>query len=178
MIRIGIAKPVIKMPGNKDDHTAPLQLSAAVRDSLVDSLKGETVEAIRLSTDIPESEAKQKDRDHICYGNATHKREDGVMFRRLRWLGAVSMAGAMVPGVGGMIASTVASQVMGQTMGKMAKAKDEFTLDYKVADTSGTVVSQAITKAKTKEDGQDVLTPQISQASTTVLGEINKKRVQ
>lgn len=83
----------------------------------------------------------------------------------------------MVPGVGGMIASTVAGQVMGQTMGKAAKAKDEFTLDYKVTDLSNAVLSQALTKAKTKEDGEDVLTPQINQASTTVLGEINKKRI-
>lgn len=83
VIRIGIAKPVITMPISKDDHTAPLQLSAAVRDSLVDSLKGETVEAIRLSTDTPESEAKQKDCDYIFYANVTQKRGGGGMFKKM-----------------------------------------------------------------------------------------------
>ncbi len=178
VIRIGIAKPVIKMPGDKDDHTAPMQLSAAVRDSLVDALKAEKVEAVRLSTDTPESEAKQKECDYIFYANVTQKRGGGGMFGKMLVMGAISVAGAMVPGVGGMIAGTVSSVVMSQTMGKTAKAKDEFTLDYKVVDTAGAVLSQAVTKAKTKEDGEDVLTPQLKQASSVVLGEINKKRVQ
>ena len=43
---------------------------------------------------------------------------------------------------------------------------------------AGAVLSQAVTKAKTKADGEDVLAPQLKQASATVLGEINKKRSQ
>jgi len=38
------------------------------------------------------------------------------------------------------------------------------------------VLSKGVTEAKAKEDGKDVLTPQIKQASTVVLGEIAKKK--
>ncbi|MDQ3088090.1 MAG: DUF4412 domain-containing protein, partial [Acidobacteriota bacterium] len=176
VIRIGIAKPSVKMPGDKEDTTAPLVLSSAVRDSLVDALKAETVEAIRLNSDAPESEAKQTECDYIFYANVTQKRGGGGMFGKMIAMGAISIAGAMVPGVGGMVASTVASQVMAQQMGKIAKAKDEFTFDYKVTDLNAAVMSKAVTKAKAKEDGEDVMTPLIKQASTTVMGEIGKKK--
>lgn len=176
VIRIGIAKPSVKMPGDKDDTTAPLVLSSAVRDSLVDTLKAETVEAIRLNSDAPESEAKQTECDYIFYANVTQKRGGGGMFGKMIAMGAISVAGAMVPGIGGMVASTVASQVMSQQMGKIAKAKDEFTFDYKVTDINAAVMSKAVTKAKAKEDGEDVLTPLIKQASTTVMGEIGKNK--
>lgn len=78
-----------------------------------------------------------------------------------------------------MVATTIASQVMGQQMGKIAKAKDEFTFDYQLSDLNAVVMSKAVTTAKAKEDGEDVLTPVIKQASTTVLSEIvkNKQRV-
>ena len=99
------------------------------------------------------------------------------MFKSMVLMGAATMAGAMIPGVGGLIASTVASQVMGQTMGKMAKAKDEFSLDYKVVDMDKAVLSKAVTKNKTEKDGEDVLTPQIKQASVAVLAEIAKKQM-
>jgi uncharacterized membrane protein len=175
VIRIGIAMPSIKIP-DKDDATGPMELSAAVRDSLVESLKTETVEAVRLSTDATESEAKQKECDYIFYANVTQKRGGGGMFGKMLVMGALTVAGSMVPGVGGMIAGTVGSIAMSQTMGKMSKAKDEFTLDYRVVDAAGALLSQAVTKAKTKADGEDVLTPQLKLASATVLTEINKKR--
>ncbi len=175
VIRIGIAKPFIKMPDSKDDKTAPLQLSAAVRDALVESFKGETVEAVRLSTETPESEAKQMDCDYIFYANVTQKR-GGSSFGKMFAMEALNIGLSMIPGVG-FIAGTVGSVIIQQTMGKSAKAKDEFTFDYKVTDTAGAMLSQAVTKAKTKKDGEDVLNPQLKQASTTVLAEINKKRV-
>lgn len=175
-IRIGIAQPKIQMPENNDDHTAPLEMTAAIRDSLVDSLKAENVEAIRLASDAPESEAKQRECDYIFYTSVTQKRGGGGMFGKMVAMSVMSMAGAMVPGVGGMIASTVASQVMGQQMGKIAKAKDEFTLDYKVTDLNAAVLSKAVTKAKAKTDGEDVLSTQLKQASIVVLGEIAKKK--
>ncbi len=176
VIRIGITKPKVKMPNDKDDYTAPLQLSTAVRDSLMESLKGEKIEVLQLTSEQPESEAKQKECDYIFYANVTQKRGGGGMFGKMV-LGTVgTMAAMMVPGVGGMIASTVGSMVIQQTMTKTAKAKDELTFDYKVTDSNNAVLSQAVTKAKTKQDGEDVLTPQIKQASIIVLGEIAKKK--
>ena len=146
-----------------------------MRDSLVESLRGENIEAIRLETDAPESEAKQKECDYFFYANVTQKRGGGGgMFGKMAAMGAMSAVGMIIPGVGGMIASTVASQVMGQQMGKAAKAKDEFTFDYKVTDLNNVVLSQAATKTKARQDGEDMLTPQIKRASKTVLEKLNK----
>lgn len=176
IIRIGIAKPKVITPDSKKDPEAGADIAKAVTNSLIESLKTENVEAIQLETDFPENEAKEKGCDYIFYANVTQKRGGGGMFGKMILMGAVTMAGAMVPGVGGIIASTVASQVMGRTMGKNAKAKDEFTFDYKVSGLDKTLLSQAVTKSKTDKDGEDVLSPQILQASKIVLGEIAKKK--
>lgn len=175
MIRIGIAKPLMKLADTKNDYSAPLQLSASVRDTLVDLLKADNVEAIRLSTDAPEFEAKQKECDYILYANVTQKRGGG-MFAKILALGAISAVGGMVPGVGGMIASQAASIAINQTMSNVAKVKDEFTFEYKVSDMNGGLLSQATTKQKVKQDGEDVLTPQIQQASRSVMTAITTKK--
>ncbi len=175
VIRIGIAKPNIKMPDEKKDYTAPLELSSAVRDSLINELNLEKIEAIRLSTDAPETEGRQKECDYIFYANVTQKHGGGGMFGKMLAMGAMEVAGSLIPGVG-MIAGTVGSIAMSQTMGKTAKAKDEFTFDYKVTGLDNAVLSQSVTKAKTKKDGEDVLTPQVQQAAKSVLAEIVKKK--
>ncbi len=175
MIRVGIAKPKVTTPDSKKDPDAGADIASAVTTSLVESLKSENVEAIQLDTDFPENECKEKGCDYILYANITQKRGGGGMFKQMIMMGAVTAAGMIVPGIGGMIASTVASQVMGKTMEKNAKAKDEFTLDYKVIGMDKNVITQAVTKVKTEKDGEDILTPQIQKASKAVLGEIAKK---
>ena len=65
---------------------------------------------------------------------------------------------------------------MAKTMGNTAKAKDEFTLDYRVTLMDKSVFSQAVTKSKAQKDGEDALTPQIKQATANVLSEIAKKK--
>jgi hypothetical protein len=175
VVRIGIAKPKVTTPESKKDPEAGSEVANAVTNSLAEFLKSEKVETIQLETDFPENECKEKGCDYIFYANVTQKRGGGGMFKSMILQGAIVGAGMMVPGVGGMIASTVASQVMGKTMGKMAKAKDEFALDYKVLALDKTILSQATTKKKTEKDGEDVLTPQLQEASKTVLGEIARK---
>ena len=64
---------------------------------------------------------------------------------------------------------------MGSAIKEFQKAKDEFTFEYKATDISGVVIAQGVTKAKAKQDGEDVLTSQIKQASTITLGEIQRK---
>lgn len=172
--RIGVAKPKVTTPESKKDPTAGDDIASASANLLAESLKAENVEAILLDTDYPENECKEKGCDYIFYANVTQKRGGGGMFKSMILQGAIMGAGMMVPGIGGMIATTVASQVLGQTMGKNAKAKDEFTLDYKVVGMDKNVVTQAVTKSKTEKDGEDALSPQIQQASKTVLEKIKK----
>lgn len=132
MIRIGITKPKVTTPDNKKDPDAASDLASAVTSSFIESLKSVNVEAIELETDSPEIEAKERGCNYIFYVSVTQKRGGGGMFGKMVLMGVASAASVFVPSIGGMIASTVASQVMGQTMGKNAKAEDEFTLDYKV----------------------------------------------
>lgn len=174
IIRIGIAKPKVTTPDTKKDPAAGDDIAQATITSLVESLKSEKVEAIVLETDFPENECKERGCNYIFYATITQKRGGGGMFGKVMVMGAVTGASIFVPGIGGLIASTIASQVMGRTMDKNAKAKDEFTFEYKVVRLDKTVLSQAATKAKTAKDGEDILTPQILQASKTVLGEIAK----
>lgn len=174
-IRIGVVMPKVTTPESKNDPDAGNDIAIATRNYLVESLKAEKVEAIAMESDSVD-EAKNRNCDYIFYANVTHKRGGGGMFKSMVLQGAIMAGSMMVPGIGGIIASTVASQVMGQTMGKAAKAKDEFTLDYNVVGMDKTVLSKATSKKKTEKDGEDVLTPQIQQASITVLGEIAKKK--
>ncbi len=175
MIRIGIAKPKVTTPETKNNPDAASDIASAATLALLESLKSDRVEAIELTTDFAENECSEKGCDFILFANITQKRGGGGMFGKIVAMGAISVAGAFIPGVGGMIASTVASQVMGQTMGKVAKAKDEFTFDYKVTGKDKVVLTQAILKNKATKDGDDVLTPQIRQVSTTILAAIEKR---
>ena len=174
MIRIGIAKPKVVTPDIKKDPDAAADLTIAVTNLLVESLKSENVEAIELETDTPEIEAKERGCDYVFFANVTQKRGGGSTFGKMVVMGAATAASVFVPGIGGMIASTAASQVMGQTMGKNAKAKDEFALDYKVVGMDKNVILQAATRSKTEKDGEDALTPQIQQTAKTVLEKIKK----
>ncbi len=174
MIRIGIAKPKVVTPDSKKDPNAGSDIATASTNSLAESLKSENVETIILETDFPENECKEKGCDYIFYANITQKRGGGGMFKSMIVMGVVTAASVMVPGIGGMIATTAASQVMNQTMGKTAKAKDEFTFDYKVVGLDKSVLTQAVTKSKIEKDGDDVMTPQIQQASKIVLEKIKK----
>jgi hypothetical protein len=174
MIRIGIAKPKVTTPDSKKDPNAGSDIASATTSSLLESLKSQNVEAVQLETESPENEAKEKECDYIFYANITQKRGGGGMFGKMIAMGVVTAASVFVPGIGGMIASTAASQVMNQTMGKNAKAKDEFTFDYKILAMDKSVLTQAVTKSKIEKDGDDVMTPQIQQAAKIVLEKIKK----
>jgi hypothetical protein len=173
VIRIGIAKPKVITPESKTDPSAGDDISNAVNQSLLQMLKSETVEPIELNTDYPENECKEKGCDYIFYVNVTQKR--GSMFGKAILMGAIGAAGGMIPGVGGMIGATVGNVILGQTMGKAAKAKDEFSLDYQVVGMDKSVLTKSATKKKTDKDGEDVLTPQLQDAAKTVLDGITKK---
>ncbi|MEQ1606870.1 MAG: hypothetical protein ABL999_18560 [Pyrinomonadaceae bacterium] len=174
MIRIGIARPKVTTPDTKKDPESGSDIAIAVTNSLVESLKADGVEAVALNTDFPENECAERQCDYVFHSTVVQKRGGGGMFGKMVAMGAISVAGAFIPGIGGMVASTIASQVMSQTMMKTAKAKDEFSLDYKLAGMDRTVVTQASVKKKTEKDGEDVLTPLILDASKSVLPKVKK----
>ncbi len=175
-IRIGIAKPKVTTPDSKKDPESGSDIAVATANSLVEYLKAENVDAVILETDFPTNEGVEKGCDYLFFAEVSQKRGGGGMFGKMIVMGAVEAASVFVPGIGGMVASTVASQIMSRTMMKSAKAKDEFTLGYKVTGIDKAVLTQAVMKNKAEKDGDDVLTPQIQQVSKTVLAEIAKKK--
>lgn len=175
MIRIGILKPKVTTPDTKNNPEAGSSIALAVSNSLVESLKGANVESVAVDD---AADAQAKSCDYTFVSNLVQKRGGGGMFGKMILMGAISMAGAMVPGIGGMVASTVATQIMSQTMNKEAKAKDEFTFDYKLVGAGNSILAQAVTKGKSERDGDDALSPQIKQASASVIGTLSKKAAQ
>ena len=172
MIRIGILKPAVTTPDTKKDPEAGADLALAASQSFVESLKADGIEAVDVASP---GDAQAKGCDYIVTSTVTQKRGGGGFgFGKMMAMSAVMMAGAMVPGVGAMVASTVASQVMSQTMQKAAKAKDEFTLDYKVTAMDNSAVASGSSKNKSEKDGDDVLTPQIQTASKAILAKVKK----
>ena len=175
-IRIGVARPQVVTPDSKKDPNAGDALASAVAASLVEALGAGAVEAVLLETDQPAIEARQKSCDYIFQAVVTQKRGGG-MFGKMLAMGAASAAGMLIPGVGGLIAATAGSVLLGQTMGQAAKAKDEFSLDYKILALDQAVLARAVTKKKAEKDGEDVLTPQLQEAAKTALAEIAKKQL-
>lgn len=175
MIRIGVLKPKVTTPESKNNELAGVEMAMAARNYLVETLKAENVEAIPLEA---EEDAKAKDCDYILSASVLQKKGGGGMFKSMILMGATSVIGGMIPGVGGVIGSTVAGQVMGQTMGKAAKAKEEFSLEYKVIGTDKTVLFQSGSKKKAEKDGDDVLSPQLYEASVKILDALAKKQTE
>lgn len=173
-IRVGVAKPAVTTPETKKDPNAGWDIAQAVSKSVAENLRTNGIDAFELTSENAASECAEKSCDYIFYATVTQKRGGGGMFGKMIAMTAVSMAGAMIPGVGSMIAATIASQVMNQTMGKAAKAKDEFTFEHKVARMDQSVVAQASSKKKTEKDGEDVLSPQIKAATDAALAAIKK----
>lgn len=171
MIRIGVLKPKITTPESKNDPDAGADIAAGVAATLVESIKAQNVEAVEIESP---ADAQLKMCDYTLFANVQQKRGGGFGIGKMMAMSAVMMAGALVPGVGAMIATTVASQVMSQAMMKNAKAKDEFIFDYKVVGNDNAVLAAGNTKKKTEKDGEDVLTPQVQDAAKAILAKVNK----
>ncbi len=175
VVRIGVLKPKVTTPDTKNNPEAGSGIADAVSNSLVESLKGANIEVIAV-TDA--SDAQAKSCDYTFVSNVVQKRGGGMfggMMGKMVLMGAISVAGAMVPGIGGMVASTIASQVMSQTMMKEAKAKDEFAFDYKLIGGDNSIRASGATKGKSEKDGDDALSPQIQKASANVMTALGKK---
>lgn len=169
IVRIGISMPAADMGKDFDFTDAP----TAVMNTIQVALTDEKVETIFLQSPLPEREAKQKQCDYVFVSKVSRKKSGGGMFgSMLPMLGSVGAS--MIPGVGGIVGSIAASTIItATTMSGGFKSKDEVTFEFRVSAADGTVViPTTVTKQKAKKDGEDVLTPQISQAAKTTLEKI------
>ena len=174
MTRIGIASPTTDMGKDFTMEDAPL----AVRNTLQVALTDDKVETVFLDSTMPDREGKQKQCDYIFYSKVTRKKGGGGMFGSMAPMLAGVGAG-MIPGVGGIVGSIAASTIItATTMSGGFKSKDEVAFEYRVDRVDGSpVIPITAGKLKAKKDGEDVLTPQIRQATMATLEKIAKPPV-
>jgi len=196
-IRIGVAPAQAQMgqgSTSQEDYGAP------VRNAIVLMMSGPAIEIAALESRIPiqiQAEAQQKECDYILLANVTVKRNASTGLGK--FMKAGSMAANFTPmgmmahsmgSMGSMVAAQAATSAMQtaamssqqQAMSQLSgfngqiKSKDEVTVEYQLLPTGQTQPKLDNTlKGKSKSDGEDVLTPLIQQAATTVLTEVSKK---
>jgi hypothetical protein len=194
-IRIGVAPPDAQVG---QGNNAQADYSTPIRNSIVLLMDGPAVEVAALDARIPmqlQAEAQQKQCDFILYSSVTVKHSSGGGFgKMLKMAGPIASMtpmGGMAKGMGGAVAAQAASaaasaaamsaqqQAMNQLAGfdKEIKSKDDVAMQYQLVATGQSAPRlQDALKVKAKSDGEDVLTPLLTQVATNVLTEATKKQ--
>lgn len=176
--RVGILMPKAQMTQSASAADAAVALQA----SLVAYLKGPAVDIVPLEARIPaqiEAEIKEKQIDYVLYASLTQKKGGGGFGSLMKVVAPIAMIASpvgMLGGLGGMVAAGAAGAAIQGVAGSI-KAKDEITLEYKLA-APGKEAEPRLTstiKAKAKKDGEDVLSPLIEQAATAIVTDLTKK---
>lgn len=184
VIRVGVTTPVTQMgQGVAGTGVAGTGVAEPLRALFLQQLAGPAVEAVAITAVQPiqvDAEGKSKDCDYVLYSSLSQKKGGGTlaMLRTAApMLSMVPMVG-MAAGIGGMIATQAAGAALSGGVGAASaiKAKSELTLSYKLLRPGATapVVSNTL-KAKARTDGEDVITPMLSQAVTQTLDAILRK---
>jgi len=183
-------------------NTSQQDFGTPVRNAIILMMSGPAVEITAIDARIPiqmEAEAQQKQCDYLLVSNVTVKRNASTGFGKLMKAGSMAsnftpigmMAHTMGSVNGAMAAAQTAGAVMQQSAAISAqqqamsqlsgfngqiKSKDEVTVQYQLFPTGQPQPKLDTTlKGKSKTDGEDVLTPLIQQAATTILTEVSKK---
>jgi hypothetical protein len=189
-IRVGIAPPDAQVgQGNNTngDYSTP------IRNAEVSLMSGPAVEIAPLDSHIAmqlQAEAQQKQCDYVLYSSVVVKHAQGSSFGKFAKFGSMAasmtpmgamahgMAGAAAAQAAGMAASQMAQQ---QAMNQLAnfngqiKSKDDVTVQYQLVATGQTSpILQNTLQGKAKSDGEDVLTPLLTQAATSVLTQVSQ----
>jgi hypothetical protein len=190
-IRIGVAPPdaQVGQGTNKGgDYSTP------IRNAEVTLMNGPAVDIVPLDAHIAiqlQAEAQQKQCDYIMSSSVAVKHSQAGGFGKFAKFGGMAasmtpmgvmahgMAGAAAAQAAGMAASQMAQQ---QAMNQLAnfngqiKSKDDVTVQYQLVATGQTTpVLQNTVQGKAKSDGEDVLTPLLTQAATSVLTQVSPK---
>jgi len=193
-IRIGVAPPDAQVG---QGNNAGADYSTPIRNAEIALMSGPAIEIAALDSHIAmqlQAEAQQKQCDFILFSSVAVKHSSGGGFGKFAKFGgmAASMTpmGAMAHGMGGAVAAQTAGmaasqiaqqQAQQQAMSQLSafngqiKSKDDVTVQYQLVPTGQTsAVLQNSLQGKAKSDGEDVLTPLLQQAATTVLGQVSK----
>ena len=166
VIRLGV---VAVKTGNVAEGMNASELATAVRNTLLEQLKGTNVEAVPIEATgaAIQAEAQQKECDYIVFSNVSHKKGGGG-FGSMLGNKASTIAGNI--GYGGGTAAAVATTASTAVVVQNIKAKDEITLDVRLERPGSTTPSFAQQfKGKAKSAGEDIITPLVQQAATQIL---------
>jgi hypothetical protein len=190
-VRIGVAPPEAQMgQGNNSgaDYSTP------IRGAEIALMSGPAVEIMPLDSHVPmqlQAEAKQKQCDFVMYSSVSVTHGQATGFGKFAKYGtmAASMTpmGVMAHGMGAAAAAQAAAAAASQMAQQQAvnqlagfngqiKSKDDVTVQYQLVAAGQTApLLQNTLQGKAKSNGEDVLTPLLQQAATSVLTEVSKK---
>jgi hypothetical protein len=188
-LRVGITTPQAQMG---QGNSATPNVAEPIRALVVQYLSGPALDVIPLAAMIPaqiEAEANQKECDYVLYSSITQKKVGGtgLLSKAMPMAGMIPMVGALGGAAGAIsaagaatAASAAAAQAAQSAAGIAAgsvKAKSEVTFEYKLLSPGNTapVLANSL-KAKAKSDGEDVITPLIQQAATSILSAATVKK--
>ncbi|HEX6822723.1 MAG TPA: hypothetical protein VF123_11750 [Candidatus Sulfotelmatobacter sp.] len=191
-IRIGVAPPEAQVG---QGNNAGADYSTPIRNAEVALMSGPAIEVAALDAHVPvqlQAEAQQKQCDYILFSSVAVKHSSGGFGKFAKFGGmaaSLTPVGAMAGGMRGAAAAQAAAgmaasqaaqhQAMSQLAGfnGQIKSKDDVTVQYQlVIPGQSTPVVQNSLAGKAKSDGEDVLTPLLQQAATTVLTSVGPKQ--
>lgn len=170
VIRLGV---VAVKTGNVAEGMNASELAVAVRNTLLQQLKGTNVEAVPIDATgaAIQAEAQQKECDYVVFSNVSHKKGGGGFGSMLGSVSSVASSVGYGHGTAAGVATTASTAVVVQSI----KAKDEMTLDVRLERPGSTTPSFAQQfKGKAKSAGEDIITPLAQQASQAAMQAIAK----
>ena len=190
-IRIGVAPPDAQVG---QGNNAGADYSTPIRNAEIALMSGPAIEIAPLDSHLAvqlHAEAQQKQCDYILSSAVAVKHSSGG-FGKFMKVGSIAASmtpmGAMAHGMGGAVAAQAAGMAASQiaqqqAMSQLAsfngqiKSKDDVSIQYQlVATGQSTPVVQNSLQGKAKSDGEDVLTPLLQQAATSVLTAVSPKK--
>jgi hypothetical protein len=192
-VRIGVAPPDAQLGQGSN---AGADYSTPIRNAIVALMSGPAVEVAALDSHVPmqvQAEAQQKECDFILYSTVMVKHSSGGFGKFMKMATPLASVAPMA-GMGGNVAGAAAAQAAGAAASAAAmsaqqeaiqqlagfngqiKSKDDVTMQYQLNSTgqpSPRLQNQLTSKAKS--NGEDVLTPLLTQAATTILTEVTKR---
>lgn len=160
-IRIGVLLPQADFTQTKSQQKTgeTTDNSALIQAAFVKSLTNQNVEAVALSAEAvfeAKSEAERLGCDYLLVSSLT-KKKGGSMFSQI----IPMVAGAIIPGA--------------DLLGRAIKAKDKVTLEYQLVKAEQNApMSNGKLESRAAKDGEDIITPMISQSSTAILSQVKK----
>ena len=151
-----------------------------LRNEWIQLFTGPNLEPVKINAGLPEqglAEAKTSDCDYVVFSTLAQKTDNSAMkkFGLLRAASSMMPMAGMASGMAGMAAATVAQTAMTTSMGmgSFVKAKQEIGLQYKMVSVNTLQpLIESSSSAKATQDGQDVITPMLTQAAKAMYSKI------